>query len=393
MLAGATLGMCLLCLSRLVLLGERKQLSMIIAAILLLFTWLSLGNTVMLAGDAFEKIYIASVPTAFFAMLPLIYFYQQLLVGNQIDWQTKTLLIHGLPTAFAVLLSLLILIMPMAEFDAMFFGEGHGSAWLVVNALFFGVLFVAWVVISIAYIVNMIWVNKTYQQNLSEAFSNFSGKTLHWFAWFVVLVCFTWLYSLVALLAEESLARYYIHSSGVGFLVLLIVWFFSLNSIQQKPVFSVGQMQAANKVAGQIVEPVAPIEPSDGDESITKSRYVNSALGDERLDRIARKITEAVSGQQLYLNPDLTAAQLATHLGISAHYLSQAFTQQLGTNFYGYVNTCRIAAAKQQLQASDDTVLDIALRVGFNSRSAFYNAFKKEVGVTPSAYRKNDGYT
>lgn len=388
MLAGVTLGMCLLCLSRLILQGERGQLSMIIAAIVLLFTWLSLGNNLLVQSSVFAKLFIASIPTVFYLMLPLIYFYQQLLVGNKVAWRLKTVLFHVVPTVIAMVLSLSILFMPKADFDSMFFGEANSSIWLVINSLFFGVLFVAWAGISIAYIINMISVSKAYQQKLRDSFSNFSGRTLNWFSWFVVLVCFTWLYSLVALLAEDTLTPYYINSSGVGFLVLLIVWFFSLNSIQQNPVFSDVQLQINSESdveAKVIAEPVLVTN-----EQEVKSQYANSALGDDRLDRIAKKIIVAVNGEALYLNPDLTAADLATHLGISAHYLSQAFTQQLNTSFYGFINSSRIAAAKQQLKDSDDTVLDIALRVGFNSRSAFYNAFKKEVGVTPSAYRKSD---
>jgi AraC-like DNA-binding protein len=32
-------------------------------------------------------------------------------------------------------------------------------------------------------------------------------------------------------------------------------------------------------------------------------------------------------------------------------------------------------------------VLEIAIELGFNSRSTFYKAFKRETGLTPSAYR------
>lgn len=39
------------------------------------------------------------------------------------------------------------------------------------------------------------------------------------------------------------------------------------------------------------------------------------------------------------------------------------------------------------LLAGDKTVLDIAMEVGFNARSSFYKAFKKETGATPGEYR------
>jgi AraC-like DNA-binding protein len=59
----------------------------------------------------------------------------------------------------------------------------------------------------------------------------------------------------------------------------------------------------------------------------------------------------------------------------------------MNTNFYDYINQARVEAAKRALAASDASVLAIALEIGYNSRSAFYNAFKKHSGQTPSAYR------
>jgi len=44
--------------------------------------------------------------------------------------------------------------------------------------------------------------------------------------------------------------------------------------------------------------------------------------------------------------------------------------------------------AQKLLSSGEDTVLDVALEVGFNSRSSFYSAFKKVTGQTPSAYRQ-----
>jgi YesN/AraC family two-component response regulator len=61
----------------------------------------------------------------------------------------------------------------------------------------------------------------------------------------------------------------------------------------------------------------------------------------------------------------------------------------MGTNFFDYVNKWRIETAKPKIIANEDTVLNIALEVGFNARSSFYKVFKKETGKTPTEFRKS----
>ena len=58
--------------------------------------------------------------------------------------------------------------------------------------------------------------------------------------------------------------------------------------------------------------------------------------------------------------------------------------------FY-YINQRRVEAAIKLMQSdasSWEAILDIALEVGFNSTSTFYNAFRKVTGQTPGAYRQ-----
>ena len=63
--------------------------------------------------------------------------------------------------------------------------------------------------------------------------------------------------------------------------------------------------------------------------------------------------------------------------------------ESIGMNFFDYVNKYRVEMAKHQLQHSSDTVIDIAMNVGFNAKSSFYTAFKKVAQQTPSQYRKS----
>ena len=70
--------------------------------------------------------------------------------------------------------------------------------------------------------------------------------------------------------------------------------------------------------------------------------------------------------------------------------MSQVISQELNTSFYELVNRYRIEHAKRLLRESpEETVLSIAMNVGFNSKSAFHSAFRRCTGATPSDFRES----
>ena len=73
----------------------------------------------------------------------------------------------------------------------------------------------------------------------------------------------------------------------------------------------------------------------------------------------------------------------------SPHYVSQVINQDLAASFYDLVNRQRIADAMNWLAREPERpVLEIALDVGFNSKSTFNAAFRAIAGNTPTEFRK-----
>ena len=100
-----------------------------------------------------------------------------------------------------------------------------------------------------------------------------------------------------------------------------------------------------------------------------------------------------IKTQRLYLNPQFSLSFLAKKLNLNESYLSHTFNQNSTVNFSEYVNKLRIKEAQHLLknkQFENYTIVSIGLEAGFNSKSTFYNSFKKEVGVTPTQYRKEN---
>jgi AraC-like DNA-binding protein len=103
---------------------------------------------------------------------------------------------------------------------------------------------------------------------------------------------------------------------------------------------------------------------------------------------IAARLQKAIDGAGLYRDADLTLDRLAQELGVDPKRLSYHFKTFLGTNFRGYINDLRLRAVCRDLcESPAASILDIALKSGFNSKSSFNSLFIKAYGVTPREYR------
>lgn len=94
--------------------------------------------------------------------------------------------------------------------------------------------------------------------------------------------------------------------------------------------------------------------------------------------------------EQVFTDPKLTLPALSNKLSINSRYLSQVINENLGQNFYDFVNSYRIEEAKKKLldpEKDKYTIESIAFEVGFNSKAAFYSTFKKQTCMTPSQFR------
>lgn len=91
-----------------------------------------------------------------------------------------------------------------------------------------------------------------------------------------------------------------------------------------------------------------------------------------------------------YLDDKLTLQKLAEKTNIPEKQLSLLINHYTGKHFFDFINEFRINYAKKLLKEQPRlTVLEVLYEAGFNSKSSFYTAFKKETSLTPSDYRKS----
>lgn len=84
----------------------------------------------------------------------------------------------------------------------------------------------------------------------------------------------------------------------------------------------------------------------------------------------------------------LSRQEIAKSAHISESHLSHLFSKRLELSITDYVNSERLKLAKSLLADTSMPITLIAMKSGYNSASYFISTFKKNVGVTPTEYRK-----
>jgi len=102
--------------------------------------------------------------------------------------------------------------------------------------------------------------------------------------------------------------------------------------------------------------------------------------GDERIARIIDTMRE-------HPERDYSADRLTRDAALSESQLNTRFKQLTGLPPYTFLLACRMHAAQRRLRESDAPVTQIAQSLGFSSSQHFAMQFKREFGITPSAWR------
>jgi AraC-like DNA-binding protein len=225
-------------------------------------------------------------------------------------------------------------------------------------------LIIAALLVSLACLIAAYGLVVRHMRRVRDLFSNIEDKTLSWVRWVVLILSAAWIWGVA--------------KSGNSVLGMAPVW--------QEVVASALEVLWVGALAffGVLQQPVF------GERPITAGaapKYSRSALDADRMDRIAEKLRQAMQVDKLFADPSLSLRALSDRIGASENYISQTLNERLGRNFFDFVNAARIEEAKALLSRQESTVLEVAMAVGFNSRSTFNAAFRKHAGCPPSAFR------
>lgn len=284
--------------------------------------------------------------------------------------------VHFIPLVVALAVSTFLTALPQTDLQALFIDYNQEPASGLAEGLIVAafLLMVFWAIQSAIYITLSVLRLKQYQQQIKQVFASTQGRELAWLIAFVFIVGGAWLLSISFLLPSFAVRAIELPAEYFAAVYLLLIWFVSLWSLRSKPGFE------GHYLKDDVAEVAIAKQPAQ--------KYRKSALDENHQLRIKDKVLHAMKEEKLYLQENITLLSLAEHLAVSPNYLSQTLNQTLGESFFDFINRWRVEHAKAGLLNSRASVLDVAMEAGFNARSSFYKAFKKETGQTPTEYRK-----
>lgn len=135
-----------------------------------------------------------------------------------------------------------------------------------------------------------------------------------------------------------------------------------------------------------------------GMESLTRSKFLfnrftlkdDSSLVDISLHPLARSLEHLMNEEEVYTNKNLKISHLASLLDTTERELARYIHESLGVSFTEYINQLRVEKVKQLINKGVQekyTLLGIAEKAGFSSKSSFNEVFKKVTGLTPTQYK------
>lgn len=99
-------------------------------------------------------------------------------------------------------------------------------------------------------------------------------------------------------------------------------------------------------------------------------------------------LQEAINYMEAHLLEDINYEDVAKHVNMSGFEFHRAFSYLSGITANNYIRNRRLSLAGQELVNSDEKVIDIALKYGYDTPESFCKAFTRFHGVSPRAVQK-----
>lgn len=324
---------------------------------LLAFLLISIGYSILpllfsgIERNAALSVLLKVSPNMRFLFGPLLYLYTKKLLYKEYRITAKILL-HFIPFhVFWVSLA--------------YFGYRDFAVWTAIKLISTYVLHIQ----ILIYCVSGLYLLQQYKLLLKNRFSSIEKMSFTWLKFLIIYFAVSFIALLTLTVAEKAETRFpeLFKPDSVA---ALIVTAFSVAITG----FVMNQPEIFNNAASSKPE-----------------KYEGSGLSSTEVVNYFAELEQLMKKEQPYMDEELNIKKLANLCGIPDYNLSRVINEGAGASFFDYINDYRIERSKKILadpKSSGYTILRIAFDSGFNSKSAFYRAFRKKENMSPVEYRK-----
>jgi AraC-like DNA-binding protein len=338
--------------------GNRRN-NILLGTIFILIAW-NMGDLILqMNGVVIKWEFLRHMDDGFFLLYgPLFYLYTQGVIYRDFKLSAENLL-HLIPYLLLTF-SLLFIINLTPNTSEEIINNSLPWQFYLISALMYAHFFV-----YLGLTNKSLW---KYRRIIKNKYSQIDQINLDWLSFtintFGLLAIISLIHNFIAL--TENISVFI-----VTFFLLLIFVFYFVNRV--------------------ILKALRQPEIFAGITKNETAKYLGSNLTPGQVEEYKRQLLALLGSEKPFLNPQVSLSDLSEKLSLSTKQLSQVINQSFNKSFFDFINTYRIQEVQQILKESKDdklTVLEAMYDAGFNSKSSFNTAFKKETGQTPTEFRK-----
>jgi AraC-like DNA-binding protein len=357
---------------------NRKNKSNIILSLLLLILSISIAHSIFVVNDL-EGIQNSplKIREPFILLIgPFIYFYIKELNSQSIKFDLKILL-HTIP--FIIFFIILIFVhfiirnSPLYEFMRNYTDIISIIVWCLLLIQY------GYYYIKIFHIIGI------HRSKIESEFSNLEGVNLAWIKVFLSVFFEILIVLAIAVPIIVHKGAYTNIDQVITLTLSISIFILGYKGLFQARIFN-NLNEEIVPVPAIIEESVPENLPSESSLQLDNNRH--SHPSDEEA---VQKLLDYMEQKKPYLNEALTLTGLAKELKMTRNRLSQLINNDIGDNFYNFINKYRVEEVKKYISSPNNknyTILALAYEAGFPSKSSFNSIFKKFTGLTPSEYKE-----
>ncbi len=319
------------------------------------------------------------VPFQQLLLLPVVlYFYCKTLFDKSFSFQKRDLL-HFLPAILYLVYSLVIFFTDKVILERAYFYEDEKdkdfSFWYQI-AGFVSLLF---------YLIKSLKLYKKYTFFTYNTVSYADSLTFNWARRFLISFLLLLIIRGVFFILNPEWAEfgrkfwYYILFSLLFYYISISGY---INSIRSITSFNDWIFKSKTEDDQRLKPEKVSIKYMEEKESEEKSQILD-------MDSWKEKIEQLMLNDKMYENPELSILDISQRLETHSKKISQIINKGFNINFNDFVNHYRVNAVIKKMEEGEhsvQTLLSLAFECGFNSKSTFNRAFKRNTSLSPNTY-------